>query len=107
VILFPTSFNGPSRALPVALPVALAGVRSKIRNAMAVRRAKELDVYKDEYELAKRIFKTSKSFPAEECYALTSQIRRSSHSVAMNLREAWAKRRFEAHFVSKLTDCDG
>lgn len=54
-----------------------------------------------------RIFKISKSFPAEERYALTSQIRRSSRSVAMNLREAWAKRRYEAHFVSKLTDCDG
>jgi len=74
---------------------------------MPVRSAKELDVYKAAYELAMRIFKISKSFPPEERYALTSQIRRSSRSVAMNLREAWAKRRYEAHFVSKLTDCDG
>jgi len=44
---------------------------------------------------------------AEERYALTSQIRRSSRSISMNLREAWAKRRYEAHFISKLTDCDG
>lgn len=53
------------------------------------------------------IFELSKSFPAEERYALTSQIRRSSRSVCLNLREAWAKRRYEAHFISKLTDCDG
>lgn len=38
---------------------------------------------------------------------LTGQVRRSSRSVCLNLREAWAKRRYEAHFVSKLTDCDG
>jgi len=53
------------------------------------------------------IFEISKSFPTEEKYALTSQIRRSSRSVCLNLREAWAKRRYEAHFISKLTDCDG
>ena len=53
-----------------------------------------------------KIFHISKRFPAEEKYALVSQIRRSSRSVSMNLREAWAKRRYEAHFVSKLTDCD-
>jgi four helix bundle protein len=53
------------------------------------------------------IFRVSQRFPAEERYALTSQIRRSSRSVCMNLREAWAKRRYEAHFISKLTDCDG
>src|SRR5262245_30568945 len=49
----------------------------------------------------------SKRFPAEEKYALTDQIRRSSRSVCTNLREAWAKRRYEAHFINKLTDCDG
>ena len=53
------------------------------------------------------IFESSKAFPPEERYALTSQIRRSSRSICLNLREAWAKRRYEAHFVSKLTDCDG
>ncbi len=74
---------------------------------MAVRSAKELEVYKKAYALAMDIFNVSKGFPAEEKYALTSQIRRSSRSVSMNLREAWAKRRYEAHFVSKLTDCDG
>lgn len=68
---------------------------------------KEMEVYRKAYVLAMEIYNTSKNFPAEERYALTSQIRRSSRSVSMNLREAWAKRRYEAHFVSKLTDCDG
>jgi four helix bundle protein len=54
-----------------------------------------------------RFLNSQKGFRPEEKYALTSQIRRSSKSVCLNLREAWAKRRYEAHFVSKLTDCDG
>ena len=74
---------------------------------MAVQSAKELAVYQKAYELAMRIFEISKTFPPEERYSLTSQIRRSSRSVPMNIREAWAKRRYEAHFISKLTDCDG
>ena len=74
---------------------------------MIIRSAKELKVYVKAYELAMKIFELSKRFPPEERYALTGQIRRSSRSVCMNLREAWAKRRYGAHFVSKLTDCDG
>jgi four helix bundle protein len=69
--------------------------------------AKDLDVYKKAYTLAMDVFDVSRSFPPEEKFALTGQIRRSSRSVCLNLREAWAKRRYEAHFVSKLTDCDG
>ena len=72
----------------------------------AIQSAKELIVYQKSYALAMRIFEISKRFPSEERYALTSQIRRSSRSVSMNLCEAWAKRRYEAHFVSKLSDCD-
>ena len=53
------------------------------------------------------IFELTKRFPPEEKFALSSQIRRSSRSVCLNLREAWAKRRYEAHFLSKLSDCDG
>src|SRR5437763_9289231 len=53
------------------------------------------------------IFHATKQFPSEERFALVSQIRRSSRSVCLNLREAWAKRRYENHFISKLTDCDG
>ena len=74
---------------------------------MRINTAKELEVYQASYELAMEIFELSKSFPSDEKYALTSQIRRSSRSVPMNLREAWSKRRYEAHFISKLTDCDG
>ena len=74
---------------------------------MQINSAKDLTVYKTGYEQAMRIFEMTKRFPPEEKYALTSQIRRSSRSVCLNLREAWAKRRYEAHFISKLTDCDG
>jgi len=74
---------------------------------MGVASVKELTVYIKSYQLAMEFYELSKSFPPEERYALTSQIRRSSRSVCLNLREAWAKRRYAAHFTSKLTDCDG
>jgi len=51
------------------------------------------------------LFELSKEFPAAETYSLTDQMRRSSRAVCANLAEAWAKRRYPAHFVSKLTDC--
>ena len=75
--------------------------------AMQIKSPKDLIVYQKAYALAMKIFEVSKSFPAEERYSLTDQIRRSSRSVCTNLREAWAKRRYEAHFVSKLSDADG
>ncbi|HSW55394.1 MAG TPA: four helix bundle protein [Ignavibacteriaceae bacterium] len=74
---------------------------------MRINSAKDLEVYKKAYALAMQLFEISKRFPSEERYALTNQIRRSSRSVCSNLREAWAKRRYEAHFINKLTDCDG
>src|SRR4029079_9161655 len=74
---------------------------------MPVQSVKELKVYQKAFALAMRIYQVSKEFPPEERFALTSQIRQSSRSVCLNLREAWAKRRYEAHFVSKLTDSDG
>jgi four helix bundle protein len=73
---------------------------------MSVKSPKELKVYIKAFDLAMQIFEISKRFPVEEKYALTGQIRRSSRSVAMNLREAWAKRCYRANFISKLTDCD-
>jgi four helix bundle protein len=76
-------------------------------NDKRVNSAKDLDVYRLGSELAMEVFELSKRFPLEERFALTTQIRRSSRSVCLNLREAWAKRRYEAHFISKLTDCDG
>jgi four helix bundle protein len=74
---------------------------------MRINSAKDLHVYKKAYELAMKVFEMSKNFPPEKRFALTGQVRRSSRSVCLNLREAWAKRRYEAHFISKLTDCDG
>src|SRR5258707_11066553 len=74
---------------------------------MRLNSAKDLAAYQKAYELAMKVFELSKKFPSEEKYAMTSQICRSSRSICLNLREAWAKRRYEAHFVSKLTDCDG
>jgi four helix bundle protein len=73
---------------------------------MQINSAKDLIVYQKAYELAMHIFAASKSFQPEEKYSLADQIRRSSRSVCSNIREAWAKRRYEAHFVSKLTDAD-
>ena len=74
---------------------------------MQIKSAKDLTVYQKAYALAMEIFEASKGFPAEEKYSLIDQMRRSSRSVCTNIREAWAKRRYEAHFVSKLTDADG
>ena len=72
-----------------------------------VNSVRELDVYKAAFLLQQEIFAVSKSFPREETYSLTDQIRRSSRSIGANLSEAWAKRRYPAHFLSKLTDSDG
>ena len=74
---------------------------------MQINSAKELKVYQVAYALAMEIFRLSKAWPPNEKYSLTDQVRRSSRGVCANLREAWAKRRYEAHFVSKLTDADG
>jgi len=68
---------------------------------------RDLEVYKLSREFLKDIFDLSKIFPKEETYSLTDQIRRSSRSVGAQISEAWAKRRYEKHFVSKLTDADG
>jgi four helix bundle protein len=72
-----------------------------------IRSHKELEVYKLAYKLAMEIYKLSKSFPVEERYSLTDQIRRSSRSVATNLAEAFRKRRYEKAFVAKLSDSEG
>ena len=66
----------------------------------------ELDVYKMSMDAAMSIFKITKSFPVEERYSLTDQIRRSSRSVSANIAEAFRKRRYEKAFVSKLSDSE-
>ncbi|NBC82221.1 MAG: four helix bundle protein [Bacteroidetes bacterium] len=67
---------------------------------------KELEVYKQTRELARIIFELTKTFPKEEKYSLTDQIRRSSRSVGAQIAESWGKRRYEKHFISKMTDAD-
>jgi len=65
-----------------------------------------LNVYQKAFELAMKIFEESKNFPKEEKYSLTDQMRRSSRSVCANLAEAYRKREYQSHFISKLTDAD-
>ncbi len=67
---------------------------------------KDLTLFKKAYQLAMQLFRISKDFPAEEKYELTSQIRRSSRSVCSNFAEAYRRRRYKAHFLSKLSDCE-
>ncbi len=67
---------------------------------------RDLDVYPGAVDAAMELFEHSRRFPHEERYALTSQIRRSSRSVAANIAEAWRKRRYEAAFVSKASDAE-
>ncbi len=68
---------------------------------------RDLVVYKKSYRLAMEIFELSKSFPKEEKYSLTDQVRRSSRSITSNIAEAWAKRSYPKAFVYKLTDSLG
>ena len=71
-----------------------------------VKSYRDLEVYKLSREICKEIFILTKKFPPEEKYSLTYQIRRSSSSVGSQIAEAWGKRRYEMHFISKLTDAD-
>lgn len=67
----------------------------------------DLRVYQEACALDYAIFLETRHFPKEEMYSLTDQVRRSSRSIGANIAESWAKRRYPAHFVSKLTDADG
>ncbi len=71
-----------------------------------VRTHNDLEVYQHGMEAAMKVFEKTRSFPKEETYSLTDQIRRSSRSVCANLAEAWRKRRYEAAFISKLSDAE-
>ncbi|HEY5772310.1 MAG TPA: four helix bundle protein [Chitinophagaceae bacterium] len=76
------------------------------QNNMAALNVKQTKVYKLAFEQAMEIFELSKKFPKEETYSLTDQIRRSSRSACICLIEAYRKKRYPAHFVSKVTDSD-
>ena len=70
------------------------------------RSFRDLIVYQKAFKVAKTIFDISKIFPKEETYSLTDQIRRASRSIGGQIAEAWGKRRYDRHFISKLTDSD-
>jgi four helix bundle protein len=71
------------------------------------RSFKELAVYQKARKLSHEVFVTTKRFPREEAYSLTDQWRRAARSIGAQISEAWAKRRYPRHFLSKLTDADG
>lgn len=71
-----------------------------------VKKHTELTVYQKSFDASMVLFQISQGFPKEETYSLTDQVRRSSRSVSANLAEAWRKRRYEAAFIAKLTDCE-
>lgn len=91
--------NGKNSFEPMSAPLP-----SRVRN---VQTYEDLEVYKSAFEFQQLIFGMTKSFPQDETYTLTDQVRRSSRSVGANLAEAWAKRRYPANFLSKLSDSDG
>lgn len=72
-----------------------------------IRSYRELRVYQNAFEAAMLVFEMTKAFPAEERFSMVDQVRRSSRSVCTNLAEAWRKRKYPAHLVSKLSDCSG
>lgn len=77
---------------------------SALKHAESFR---DLIVYQKCRALAKEIKELSQSFPRDEKFSLTDQVRRSSRAIGANIAESWAKRRYEKHFISKLTDSDG
>jgi len=72
-----------------------------------IRSYKELRVYQAAIDAAMRIFEITKRFPSEERFSMVDQMRRASRSVCSNIGEAWRKRRYPAHFASKLSDSEG
>jgi four helix bundle protein len=72
-----------------------------------IQHFRDLEVYQNALAAGLRVYELSKKFPPEEKYSLTDQIRRSSRSVCANIAEAWRKRRYEAAFISKLSDAEG
>ena len=72
-----------------------------------IKSYRDLRVYQAAMDVAMRIFEMTKSFPAEEKFSMVDQMRRCSRSVCTNIGEAWRKRRYEAHFISKLSDSEG
>ena len=76
------------------------------RKTKRIGSVRELEVYRLAFDTAMEIFEITKSFPKEEKYSLTDQVRRSSRSVCTNLAEGWRKRRYKAVFINKLSDAE-
>ncbi|MEO0115881.1 MAG: four helix bundle protein [candidate division WOR-3 bacterium] len=76
------------------------------RMTRRISSVRDLEVYRLAFDTAMEIFQITKTFPKEEKYSLTDQIRRSSRSVCTNIAEAWRKRKYKAMFISKLTDAE-
>lgn len=74
---------------------------------MHVKSFRDLEVYKLCRKLSKETFEITRSFAKEETYSLTDQTRRSSRSIGAQIAESWARKKYEKHFISKLTDADG
>ena len=74
---------------------------------MKIKSHKELKVYQISFDAGMKIFELSKSFPKEERYSLTDQVRRSSRSVSANIAEGFRKRRYPKSFIAKLVDAEG
>lgn len=79
-------------------------MRDEGRQTKRISSVRELEVYKLAFDTAIEIFEISKSFPTEETYSVTNQVRKSSRSVCTNLAEGWRKRRYKAVFINKLSD---
>jgi four helix bundle protein len=77
-----------------------------MKETKRINSVRELEVYRLAFDTAIEIFEISKTFPVEEKYSLTDQIRRSSRSVCTNLSEGWRKRRYKAVFINKLSDAE-
>jgi four helix bundle protein len=77
-----------------------------VRNLDYVENFQELEVYQRTRNLSEAIFELTKDFPDEEKYSLIDQIRRSSRSIGAQIAEAWGKRSYRNHFISKITDAD-
>lgn len=77
--------------------------QSGLRHAQGFQ---DLLAYQIAFQMQQEIFEITRKFPREEMFSLTDQIRRSSRSIGAQIAEAWAKRRYEAHFISKLTDAE-
>ena len=83
-----------------------SATQTTTKTSKLVRSHHELDVYRIAFDTAMQIFEISRTFPAEERYSLTDQVRRSSRAICANIAEAWRRRRYEGSFLLRLNDAE-